>query len=531
MGPKERMMAAVAHRETDRLPKHMNANRWRISLPCKTQPVPINKTIMRARAHILILSLILGPLSGLLAQESHNVLLILVDDMGWSDLSCYGNPIIETPHIDGLAAKGIRFTNAYADPVCAPTRAAIQTGLYSARLKMTGVPNGHCRPFAKLIPPEIYWRLKPEYTTLAEALSGSGYVSGIFGKWHLGYDDDHQRDDQGYIYPEDLPLEGPYAVRVNQWISENSYKGIGNQVLKCIQFIEQHRDQPFFCIASYSMVHTKPEAREELVEKYRQKVALQRTITDPIYAAMCETVDETVGLFQTVLADLDLLENTLVIFCSDNGGVVEERGFLFNGYTRLVTHNWPLRDEKGTLYEGGIRVPFIASWPGHIEPGNLNKLPIHSIDIFPTLLELAGASIPLEIALDGISILPMLKGGKVKMQRDLFWHYPHYHHSTPASAIRSGDYKLIYFYETETYELYNLSKDLGEQYDLAGSERARGDELYARLEDWLQIGVKAGMPRKNPHYDPKRKLIWGDRIHPDLLKSGKDFGLDAVEKK
>ena len=457
------------------------------------------------------------------AQSKPNVLIILADDMGWSDPSCYGNPIIATPNIDAMARDGMKFTNAYADPVCAPTRAALQTGQYSARLQLTDVPNGHRRPYGKLIPPEIYWRLKREHVTIAEAIQSAGYVSGIFGKWNLGYDDNHQPDDQGYIYPQDKPIQGPYADKVNQWIKDNPQKGIGNQFKECVQFIEQNEDRPFFCIASYNMVHTAPEARRELVDKYKKIVTKNRTIIDPVYAAMCETVDESVGLFREVLSALDLQNNTLVFFYSDNGGVVEERRYLFHGYENLVTNNWPLRDEKGTLYEGGIRVPLIAVWPGKIEKGSTNENVVHTIDFFPTILDLADIKNPENKILDGISMMALLMDKSFHTERDLYWHYPHYHHSTPASAIRSGNYKLIHFYETDKSELYYLVNDIGEQYDLADSLSDIKNALQNKLNSWLK-DVNAGMPKVNPFYDPARELIWGVRIPSERLKEGINFG-------
>jgi arylsulfatase A len=456
-------------------------------------------------------------------QKKPNVIFILADDLGWSDLSCYGNPIIQTPNIDKLAQQGMKFTNAYACPVCAPTRASMQTGQYSARLQMTDVSNGHVRPWGKLIPPKVFWRLNTDHITIAEAIKKAGYVSGLFGKWHLGYDDQHQPEDQGYIYPENKPFQGNYASKLDAWVKANPYKGIGNNVKQCVQFIEQNKENPFFCIASFSAVHTRPEARQDLIDKYKKIVATNRTTIDPVYAGMCEMMDESVGLFQEVLKDLGLLDNTLVIFFSDNGGVVEERGYLFHGYENLVTTNWPLRDEKGTLYEGGIRVPFIACWPGKIEEGSVNQTPVHVVDLFPTMLDLTGSSKPQGKIFDGISWMPLLKNKNLKPERDLVWHYPHYHHSTPASAIRSGDFKLIYFYETAKAEVYNLKNDIGEQYDLADSLPAKRDELQYKLNKWLKE-VNAGMPLENPHYDPNRELIWGERIQTTKLLKGNTYG-------
>ncbi len=458
-----------------------------------------------------------------IGQQRPNIVLILADDMGWSDPGCYGNPIIQTPNIDQLAKEGMRFTNAYADPVCAPTRAMIQTGQYSAWLKLTGVPNGHRRPYAKLIPPEIYWKLKREHVTIAEAISEVGYTSGIFGKWHLGYGPDYQPDDQGYVNVSDQPFKGKYQNDLRSWIDANPEKLTGKILGESVKFIEQNKDQPFFCFVSFTAVHTKPEARKELVDKYKKIVANNRTTIDPTYAAMAEVMDEGIGWIRKALKENGLDKNTLIIFYSDNGGVIEERGFLFNGYPTLVTHNWPLRSEKGTLYEGGIRVPFVAVWPGQVKPGTTNDQMVHVVDFFPTILELTGAKV--SKTLDGTSFISYLKNNTLSTSRDLFWHYPHYHHSTPASAIRSGDYKLIYFYETEAVELYNLKEDIGEQFDLSETQTDKAKSLNEKLFGWLE-SVDADMPEINPFYNEKLQLIWGERMdHKWYTQEQYDFGL------
>jgi uncharacterized sulfatase len=450
--------------------------------------------------------------------------------MGWSDLSCYGNPIINTPNIDHLASEGMKFTDAYADPVCAPSRAALQTGLTSARLRMTGVPNGHRRPLARLVPPEIYWQLPLPYQTIAEALSPAGYVSGIFGKWHLGYDDDHQPEDQGYIVPDKIPLSGEYADRVQSWTDGNPFKGIGRQVLQSIRFIEQNHDQPFFCFVSYNMVHTGLEARTELVDKYKRITAANRTVIHPVYAAMCETVDETIAIFDEVLLALGIKDNTIVIFASDNGGVIEERGFLFHGFEELVTHNWPLKGEKGSLYEGGIRIPLIFRWPGCISPGSVTHQPVHLVDLFPTFMEMAGIHresdhVNAGQRLDGESILDIITGKPTFQDRDIYWHYPHYHHSRPASAIRSGRYKLIRYYETGRQELFDLEKDIGEQYDISGNNPELVSILAEKLDHWLE-DARASMPAENPDYRYDQELLWGPRHKwQEIRDSDQKFGL------
>jgi uncharacterized sulfatase len=467
---------------------------------------------------------LLGPAWGAETQEKPNILFILVDDQGWSDLAVYGNPVIQTPAIDQLAREGVRFTNAYADPVCAPTRAALQTGQYPARLKMTGIPNPHQRPYAKLVPAQVRWQLPLEYTTLAEALADAGYVSGLFGKWHLGYKDTHQPEDQGYVYPEARDLAGPYRAAVDSFVAQNPYKGLGAQFLQSVRFIEQNRDKPFFCFVSYNMVHTALEARPALTEKYKKIVSKTRTVIHPQYAAMCETIDESVALFDDVLKALGLHENTVVIYYSDNGGVIEERGFLFHGYEEVVTHNWPLRSEKGSLFEGGIRVPLIVRWPGHTAPGTVADAPVMCVDFLPTFLDFANGKLPKNQTIDGQSFVPALLDGTMAT-RDIFWHYPHYHHSRPASAIRSGDYKLIWFYENESAELYNLAHDIGEQYNVAEEEPEVARRLKAKLDAWLKE-TQAELPTENPAYNYDLELLWGPRMKNEAYQnSNKKYGL------
>jgi uncharacterized sulfatase len=424
----------------------------------------------------------------------------------------------------------MKFTDAYADPVCAPSRAALQTGLTSARLQMTGVPNGHRRPWARLVPPEIHWQLPLKYETIAEALSQAGYVSGLFGKWHLGYDENHQPEDQGYTVPEKIPLSGEYAEDIQSWIINHPYKGIGKQVLESIRFIEQHHKQPFFCMVSYNMVHTGLETRKDLVEKYKRITATNRTVIHPVYAAMCETVDETIALFDRVLFTLGIKDNTVVIFASDNGGVIEERGFLFHGFEELVTHNWPLKGEKGSLYEGGIRIPLIFRWPGSILAGSVSHQPVHLVDLFPTFLEMAGIPAGSDHAnaghrLDGESILDNITGKPTFQDRDICWHYPHYHHSRPASAIRSGRYKLIRFYETGRQELFDLYTDIGEQYDISGTKPELTSILAEKLDSWLEH-AGASMPAENPDYRYDQELLWGPRSSwKEIRNSGRKYGL------
>ncbi|MCB1123671.1 MAG: sulfatase-like hydrolase/transferase, partial [Verrucomicrobiae bacterium] len=288
-------------------------------------------------------------ISFLSGAEKPNILLILADDLGWSDLGCYGNELIDTPNIDGLAKQGMRFTDAYAMPVCTPTRVSIQSGKNPATLKIQH-PNPHNRPWGKLTTPRQYWRLPLAETTLAEALASNGYTSYHVGKWGSGY----SRQAQGYATDPSSRPTGSYSALVENFEKNNPQKRIGPFLRQAVCFIEENRDRPFFCMFSPLQVHTGLEARDDLIEKYNLRFSKHRTSIHPIYAAMVEALDESVGIFMRVLEELKLSDNTVVVFCSDNGGVLNERGYVPAGWEENVTDNWPLRSEKGSLYEGGI---------------------------------------------------------------------------------------------------------------------------------------------------------------------------------
>lgn len=449
-------------------------------------------------------------------------MLILADDLGWSDLGAYGNRLIDTPHLDELAEDGVRFTNAYAAaPVCAPTRASILTGLYPARLGMPMLTRPHRRPWAKLIPPPNAHALSPQTTSLAPELAGAGYVSTLIGKWHLGYGN-HPHDLEAVRMPPGL---GPKTEAVSfgferaptgrivaerddpagRFARSNPFKGVGRQTAQAVEFLESRGDQPFFLFLSYSTVHIPMEAREELVHKYRKRLGDTPSKIDPRYAAMVETMDESVGIVLSTLERLELDSNTVVVFFSDNGGLVR----VYHGEGPLVTTNAPLRDEKGSLYEGGIRVPLIVRWPGRAEPRVENE-PVISTDLLPTFLNLAGLHEPENYPGDGVSLRTLLESGSPLDREALYWHYPAYHHSTPASAIRKGRHKLIEFFEDQRVELYDLIEDPGETYDLAEDEPAPAGSLLRELRTWrAETGAKE--PTLNPAYDPDREGVWGVR--------------------
>lgn len=438
--------------------------------------------------------------------DKPNFVFILVDDMGWSDLGCYGNTWHETPRIDALARQGRRYTDAYAAcPVCSPTRASILSGQYPARLGITDFIPGHWRPHAPLRVPRNRTQYLPHPSvTLPEALAEAGYASGAFGKWHLGgseyFPPAHGFDEsivtQGWTHfgNTSFPDQG---YTKDQYLSE---------VLtdEAEAFISAHSKEPFFLYLAHFGVHIPLEARQELVAKYQRKAETCEAKSHPVYAAMVEHIDQSVGRVLDVLNSTGLAENTVVVVFSDNGGLRQR----FDQQGEVVTTNAPLRDEKGSLYEGGVRVPLIVSWPGHIPAGSQCETPVTSVDFYPTFLDLAGVSAPEDWPLDGISLVPDLVSSETLEREAIFWHYPHYHHSTPAAAVRAGDWKLIRFFENDRLELYNLASDPGETHNLAETEPERCGQLAVLLAKWL-TEVDAVLPEPNPDYDPERQAEWG----------------------
>lgn len=459
-----------------------------------------------------------------------NVVLILVDDLGWSDLGCYGNTFHETPAIDRLAGQGMRFTDAYAACcVCSPTRASILTGKYPARLHLTDFIPGHPRPWARLIPPAFNLQLPLEEVTIAEALKPAGYTSAMFGKWHLGnegYEPSRQGFDVamvhrgGHIFPN-FRLEPPMSLEKGDYLAD---------VLtdRALAFIQGNRERPFFLLLSHYAVHIPLQARPDLIAGYEARPRPGRGVNHPVYAAMLESVDQSVDRVTTMLDDLGLTENTLLVFVSDNGGLIR----MYTGAGDVVTTNEPLRREKGTQYEGGIRVPMIVRWPGHVEPGTLSDEPVSTIDLFPTILEAAGVPVD-DPDFDGVSLRPVLEG-EGGLDRDaLYWHYPHYHHGTPAGVIRQGDYKLIERYEDGYLELYHLGRDIGERVNLAESIPDKAKEMRGKLHQWL-LAVDAQMMKPNPDFDPLREFEWGHRFHrpePRVPAAATFHPVDTIDEK
>ncbi len=421
--------------------------------------------------------------------QSPNVLLILADDLGWADAGCYGNTYNETPHLDQLAREGLRFTQFYAGPVCSPTRANLQSGRDQARYGITQHIPGHRRPWAKLSDPVVPLQLPLEVETFAERLATAGYRTGYFGKWHLG-GAGFGPGDQGWQSAEEtkgnVQKQGGVERRTTEYLTD-----------KAIAFLEAGRDRPFLLQVSHNAVHIPLSTTPERLDHFRAKPAMPGYPSRPEYAGLLAELDASVGRLLAALDRLGLKDNTLVFFVSDNGGLEHEQ----NG--TVVTSNRPLRGEKGSLYEGGVRVPAIARWPGHIPAGAVCTTPAITTDLHATFAELAGVAVP-EGALDGVSLRPLFADPAAALKREaLFWHLPHYHHSTPASAVREGDWKLLEFFEDNRLELYQLADDPAETRNLASTEPERARALRQTLHDW-RARVGARLPVANPQHDPAR---------------------------
>jgi arylsulfatase A len=435
-----------------------------------------------------------------------NIVFILADDLGWTDLGCYGSNYYRTPNIDRLASQGLRFTNAYAAcPVCSPTRASILTGKYPARLHLTDfIPGRKQWPTSKLLAAPFLQQLPLEETTTAEMLKPLGYRSASIGKWHLG-DVPFTPEAQGF----DLNIAGTYRGAPSTYFGPFDLPGLKDSLpgeyltdrltKEALRFIELNRERPFFLYLPHFTVHLPLQAKPEVEAKYRAVTNRANPQHNPTYAAMIEALDDSVGSVLRKLDELGLAENTVVFLNSDNGGLMYETKSQDN-----VTSNRPLRAGKGHLYEGGIREPLIVRWPGVVKPGAVCNEPVSSIDYFPTIRDIVSADPRTLPAVDGLSLLPILKRGSGVRHEALYWHYPHYSNQggPPAGARRQGDYKLFEFFEDGKLELYNLANDVGERHNLANSEAAKAADLHSRLVAWRE-SVGAVMPKSNPNYDPR----------------------------
>ncbi len=438
------------------------------------------------------------------AAERLNVVVILADDLGWADLGCYGSKYHKTPNLDKLAASGMRFTDAYAAaPVCSPTRAALLTGQYPARLNLTDwLPGRSDRPDQKLLRPAINQELPAATRTLAAALQAAGYTTGHIGKWHLGgqgagplqrgFDTNVAGDQTGSPRSYFAPYKGNNGVYMPGL--ENAPEGeylTDRLTAEAEKFLTVNRDKPFFLYLAHYAVHIPMKAKTDRIAKYKPGQPGQQG--NPIYAAMIESLDDSVGRVLKKLDDLKLADHTLVVFTSDNGGLC-----VIEGPNTPPTINSPLREGKGYLYEGGLRVPLIVRWPGIVKPGSTTATSVQSIDFFPTLLDVCGVKNDTKV--DGVSLLPVLKGEA--LQRDaLYWHYPHYSNQggRPGAAIRAGDYKLIEFFENGRRELYDLKRDISESRNLIADRAEVAKALGDKLDAWRKE-VGASVMKPNPAY-------------------------------
>jgi len=450
-----------------------------------------------------------------------NFVFILVDDLGWADVGCYGSDLHETPNIDRLARQGMRFTDAYAAAsVCTPTRASIVTGKAPARLHMTIWHEASANPprNRKLIPPITVGNLPHKEVTIAEVLKDADYTTAHIGKWHLG-DAGHYPQTQGFDVNIGGSLWGAPATFFYPYSGSQRYGGEFRYVPhtefgsegeyltdrltdEALAAMDKVKDGPFFLNLCYHTVHTPIEGKPELVEYYKKKLKPEMHHQNCEYAAMVHSLDENVGRVLNKIDELGVADRTVVVFFSDNGGFVNQ----FNRKT--VTNNYPLRSGKGSLYEGGVREPLIVRWPGVTKAGSQCHELVSSCDFYPTFLDITGLAGDAEhnADMDGQSLVPLLKDPAATLGRDtLCWHYPHYYPTTtPVSAIRQGPWKLLEYFEDNHIELYNLDNDLAEKNDLARRMPEKAKELRKRLNQWRQ-SVNAQMPSPNPKFSPRTR--------------------------
>ncbi|TWT84240.1 Arylsulfatase [Planctomycetes bacterium CA13] len=461
---------------------------------------------------IVFLSL---PITLCAAESKPNFVFLLVDDLGWGDFGCYGAEFYETPNIDKLANQGMLFSNGYAAcTVCSPSRAAILSGCYPARLHLTDWITGHKRPYAKLSVPEWSTKLDPQRVLLPEALKQAGYATAFLGKWHLmpiGQPD----------FDEHYPTSHGFDVNIGgrEW---GQPKGPGRYFSPfgmpnlddgetgdfltdkltdaAVDYLDQtSREQPFLMYFAYYTLHGPIMAPPELVAKYKTKAKdfsnEKDEFLNPARAGMVEKLDDSVGRIMTKLDELGIADNTVVILTGDNGGDHDKT-------------TGGLRDFKAYSHEGGVREPFVVKWPGKTRAGSTCDVPVIGTDFYPTILDIAGLAPRRDQHLDGVSIVPLLTDSATTLNRDtLYWHYPHYHRTNPYGAIRDGDWKLIEFFEDGKLELYNLKEDPKETQNLASIQPEKTQELLRNLKKWRR-SVDAQMMTDNPDHDPgigKRK--------------------------
>ncbi|MCF8227131.1 MAG: sulfatase-like hydrolase/transferase [Bacteroidales bacterium] len=474
--------------------------------------LPINRKLL---VLLFLTVIVFGPAA--IAQENQNtrhpnILLIFIDDMGWPAVSALGNEHVQTVNIDRIANEGMLFTDAYVNPQCTPSRASLLTGQHTARTRFWHVVGRYGYPYMRMDEPPYNENLSREAYTMAEMLQDNGYRTAINGKWHLHTWNSRYPDPDGY-YTYLFDHANAYygwdynTIPDNMHYHQQTDKGVDFLTDEAIQFIDRNSDSPFFVYLSHQTIHGPVLAPEKLIKKYLNKGYPEEGVFNATYLAAIEHLDNSVGRLLDHLDKTGLTDNTMVIFLTDNGGVDAEFS------------NEPLRYGKGSMYEGGIRVPMMVRWPGITGPGTVCKTPVHAIDIYPSLLEIAGGTMKQQWTLDGISILPLLQQEGGFTRETLYWYMPLYDAgwgATPCAVIRKGDYKLIEFFGDycdrendwkmvpgRRTELFNLANDLGEKEDLSGKMPEKTRELRNELYQWIH-DMDAPLPTLNERYDPDR---------------------------
>ncbi len=463
--------------------------------------------------HLLCLLLFSLPLHA--ADRAPNIVFILADDLGYTDVACFGSKYYETPNIDKLASQGMKLTRHHHCQNCQPTRAALMSGQHSPRTGIYTVGGidrfgWESRP---LRPVDNVQELPLEKITIAQTMKQAGYATGMFGKWHLGEKGQHHPAQRGFDeaivsmgrhfdFKTQPPVEYPKGEYLADFLTD-----------KAVDFIQRHKDTPFFLYLPHFGVHSPFEAKENLIARFKDKPPVGGHHS-PVYAAMIASVDESVGRVMATLDELKLADNTVLIFASDNGGV---GGYAREGLKKTgdITDNAPLRSGKGSLYEGGTRVPFIVRWPGVTKPGSSSDVPSIHVDLYPTFAEIGKATPPANQPLDGESLVPVFRDASTSLKRDaIYQHFPGYlgagagtWRTTPVGLIEEGDWKLMEFFEDGRLELYNLKDDIGEQKNLATENPGKTKELHTKMIAWRE-SIKAPMPTKNEQQttaEPKKK--------------------------
>ncbi|MBN8417414.1 MAG: sulfatase [Verrucomicrobia bacterium] len=463
--------------------------------------------------HLLCLLLLTLPLHA--ADRAPNIVFILADDLGYTDVACFGSKYYETPNIDKLAQQGMKLTSHHHCQNCQPTRAALMSGQYAPRTGVYTVGGidrfgWESRP---LRPVDNAQQLPLDKITIAQTMKQAGYATGMFGKWHLGEKDAYHPGQRGFDeaivsmgkhfdFKTQPPVEYPKGEYLADFLTD-----------KAVDFIQRHKDAPFFLYLPHFGVHSPHDAKDEITARFKDKPPVGGHHS-PVYAAMIASVDESVGRVMVALDELKLADNTVLIFASDNGGV---GGYAREGLKKGgdITDNAPLRSGKGSLYEGGTRVPFIIRWPGVTKPGSSVDVPTIHVDLYPTFADIGKATPPANQPLDGESLVPLFHDASAHLKRDaIYQHFPGYlgagentWRTTPVGLIQEGDWKLMEFFEDGRLELYNLKDDIGEQKNLATANPEKTKELRAKMIAWREA-TKAPMPTKNDAQStsaPKKK--------------------------